>query len=57
VGTTTGSREEAKAMFEFTQRGIVRPVLHKGLLSEVEKYLDLIAEGKLLGKIVLNIDL
>ena len=57
MGTTTGSREEAKAMFEFTQRGIVRPVLHKGLLSEVEKYLDLIAEGKLLGKIVLNIDL
>jgi hypothetical protein len=44
-------------MFEFTQKGLVHPVLHKGVLSEVDKYVDLMLEKKLLGKAVLNVNL
>ncbi|KAH7394289.1 chaperonin 10-like protein [Pyrenochaeta sp. MPI-SDFR-AT-0127] len=57
VGSTTGSREEAREMFEFTQKGLVHPTLHKGSLKDVEKYLDLIIDKKLLGKVVLKVDL
>jgi D-arabinose 1-dehydrogenase-like Zn-dependent alcohol dehydrogenase len=57
VGSTTGSRAEAKEMFEFTEKGLVHPVLHKGSIRDVEKYLDLMVERKLLGKVVLKMDM
>ncbi|EKG18596.1 hypothetical protein MPH_04131, partial [Macrophomina phaseolina MS6] len=57
LGSTTGSRKDAKEMFDFTRRGLVRPVLHKGSLEDVEKFLDLIVEKRLLGKVVLKIDI
>lgn len=57
VGSTTGSRAEAREMFEFTQKGLVHPVIEKGSLKDVEKYIDMMLEKKILGKVVLNVDL
>jgi hypothetical protein len=44
-------------MFEYLVKGLVRPVIHKGLLTEVESKMDLMEEKKVMGKVVLKINL
>ncbi|KAH7052165.1 alcohol dehydrogenase [Macrophomina phaseolina] len=55
AGSVTGTLKEVEEMLDFTARGLVHPILVKGKLSELDKYIDLVAEGKLSGRAVLNV--
>lgn len=56
VGSVTGTQKEVEEMLDFTARGLVHPILVKGKLSELDKYIDLVAEGKLQGRAVLKVE-
>lgn len=43
-------------MLDFTARDLVHPILVKGKLSELDKYIDLVAEGKIQGRAVLKVE-
>jgi alcohol dehydrogenase, propanol-preferring len=40
---------------DFTARGLVKPILTKGSLSEVDKFIDLMKAGNLPGRAVLKV--
>jgi len=40
---------------EFTARGLVKPILTKGSLSDVDKFIDMMQSGKLVGRAVLKV--
>jgi propanol-preferring alcohol dehydrogenase len=40
---------------DFTARGLVHPILTKGELKDVDKFIDLMKEGKLAGRAVLKV--
>ncbi|KAB2573101.1 Alcohol dehydrogenase 3 [Lasiodiplodia theobromae] len=56
VGSVTGTLKEVEEMLDFTARGLVHPILTKGKLSELDKYVNLVVEGKLQGRAVLKVD-
>ncbi|PSN73623.1 GroES-like protein [Corynespora cassiicola Philippines] len=55
VGSTTGTRKEMEEVLNLTDRGVVRPKINKRPLGDLEKVMDTIMQGKLLGKAVLRI--
>ncbi|KAL1650072.1 hypothetical protein SLS58_001450 [Diplodia intermedia] len=56
VGSVTGTLKEVEEMLDFTARGLVHPILTKGKLSELDKYIDLVIAGKLQGRAVLKVE-
>lgn len=56
VGSVTGTLKEVEEMLDFTARGLVHPILIKGKLNELDKYVDLVTEGKISGRVVLKVD-
>ncbi|KAK7725704.1 hypothetical protein SLS57_003770 [Botryosphaeria dothidea] len=56
VGSVTGTLKEVEEMLDFTARDLVHPILVKGKLSELDKYIDLVAEGKIQGRAVLKVE-
>ncbi|EKG09438.1 Alcohol dehydrogenase superfamily zinc-containing, partial [Macrophomina phaseolina MS6] len=55
VGSTTGTRREMDEVLDFTVQGVVRPVINKGSLSDLDELMDTVMQGKLAGKVVLQI--
>lgn len=40
---------------DFTARGLVKPILTKGTLDDVDKFCEMLAHGKLPGRAVLKV--
>ena len=55
VGTLTGTLKEVDEALDFTARGLVHPVLMKADLKDLDKYLKMMEEGKVVGRVVLKI--
>ncbi|KAI4722358.1 alcohol dehydrogenase [Aureobasidium sp. EXF-10727] len=55
VGSVTGTLKEVEEALDFTARGLVRPILTKGTLEDVDRFLQLLDQGKLPGRAVLKI--
>ena len=55
VGSVTGTLKDVNDCLDFTARGLVRPILTKGTLADVDKYCDLMIKGKLPGRAVLKV--
>lgn len=56
MGSVTGTLKEVEEMLDLTARDLVHPILVKGKLSELDKYIDLVAEGKIQGRAVLKVE-
>ncbi|KAF5013703.1 hypothetical protein FDECE_302 [Fusarium decemcellulare] len=55
VGSLVGTEMEVEEALDFTARGLVHPVLTKGSLDEIDKYCDLLAAGRIPGKVVVKV--
>ncbi|KAF4334889.1 polyketide synthase enoylreductase [Fusarium beomiforme] len=55
VGSLVGTRRDVDEALDFAARGLVRPVLTKGTLHDVDKFCDLMQAGKILGRVVLKV--
>ncbi|GAB7366277.1 hypothetical protein MBLNU230_g7834t1 [Neophaeotheca triangularis] len=55
VGSVTGTLKEVEEALDFTARGIVKPILTKGTLADVDKFCKMLGEGKLPGRAVLKV--
>lgn len=55
VGSVVGTLKDVEEALDFTARGIVKPILTKGTLDDVDKYCKLMMEGKLAGRAVLKV--
>ncbi|KAK6429601.1 hypothetical protein LTR95_014251 [Oleoguttula sp. CCFEE 5521] len=55
VGSVTGTLKDVEEALDFTARGLVRPILTKGTLHDIDKFCGLMAEGKLPGRAVLKV--
>jgi len=55
VGSVTGTLKDVEECLEFTARGLVHPILTKGTLEDVDKFIDLMKHGQLPGRAVLKI--
>nr|OQO21310.1 hypothetical protein B0A51_09060 [Rachicladosporium sp. CCFEE 5018]OQO22540.1 hypothetical protein B0A51_09015 [Rachicladosporium sp. CCFEE 5018] len=55
AGSVVGTLKEVDEALDFVKRGLVHPVLTKGTLADVDKYLALMSEGKVAGRVVLKV--
>ncbi|KAI1619344.1 alcohol dehydrogenase [Exophiala viscosa] len=55
VGSVTGTLKDVEEALDFTARGLVHPILTKGDLEDLDKYIDLMISGKLAGRAVLKV--
>jgi propanol-preferring alcohol dehydrogenase len=55
VGSLVGTKKEAEEALDFTARGLAHPVLTRGTLHDVDKLCDLLAAGKISGRVVLRV--
>ncbi|KAM3413660.1 hypothetical protein BST61_g10353 [Cercospora zeina] len=55
VGSITGTLKEVEEALDFCARDLVRPILTKGTLDDVDKFCKLMGAGKLPGRAVLKI--
>lgn len=55
VGSVTGTRRDVDEAFEFTARGLVRPILTKGRMEDINDFADKMLAGKLPGRAVVKI--
>ncbi|KAF5640407.1 ADH5-alcohol dehydrogenase V [Fusarium sp. NRRL 52700] len=55
-GSLVGTKREADEALEFAARGLIRPVLTKGTLDDIDKFCDLLQEGSLPGRAVIKTD-
>jgi len=55
VGSVVGTLKDVEEALDFTARGLVHPILTKGTLEDVDKYMDLMIAGKLAGRAVLKV--
>lgn len=45
VGSVTGTLKDVEESLEFTARGLVHPILTKGTLNDVDKFMDLVSHA------------
>ncbi|KAF4957438.1 hypothetical protein FSARC_11313 [Fusarium sarcochroum] len=55
IGSLVGTKKEADEALDFTAKGLVRPVLTKGTLHDVDKFCDLLQAGEIPGRVVLKV--
>ena len=56
VKRTLTSPQDVEEALDFTARGLVHPILSKGTLNDLDKFISLMKEGKLPGRAVLKIE-
>ncbi|WKT49568.1 Polyketide synthase, enoylreductase domain [Fusarium oxysporum f. sp. vasinfectum] len=56
VGSTTGTREEMDEVLDLAARRVVLPVVNKAPLKDLDKAMDRLMEGNVLGKVVIQIE-
>ncbi|KAI9876905.1 MAG: hypothetical protein M1823_007192, partial [Watsoniomyces obsoletus] len=54
VGSVVGTLVDVDEALDFTARDLVHPILTKGTLDDLDKYMDLMMAGKLAGRAVLK---
>lgn len=55
VGSVVGSLKDVDECLDFTKRGVVKPILTKGTLHDLERFCQDMKEGKLAGRAVMKI--
>lgn len=55
VGSVTGTLKDVDECLDFTARGLVHPILTKGDLGDIDKFIGEMKAGKLLGRAVLKV--
>ncbi|EXJ96234.1 hypothetical protein A1O1_01360 [Capronia coronata CBS 617.96] len=55
VGSVVGTLKDVEEALDFTARGLVHPILSKGTLEDVDKYIEQMIAGKLAGRAVLKV--
>ncbi|KAM5356876.1 hypothetical protein ACJ41O_003522 [Fusarium nematophilum] len=55
VGSVVGSLKEVEEALDFTARGLVRPILSKGKLEELDEWVHKLATGQVAGRCVLQV--
>ncbi|CAK7234826.1 hypothetical protein SCUCBS95973_009065 [Sporothrix curviconia] len=55
VGAVVGTQQDVDEALAFTARGLVHPILTKGTLDDVDKFIDAMVSGKLPGRAVLKV--
>jgi propanol-preferring alcohol dehydrogenase len=55
VGSVTGTLKDVDEAFEFTARGLVKPILVKGGMNDINLYVDKMLAGQLPGRAVVNL--
>ncbi|KAF5972834.1 alcohol dehydrogenase V [Fusarium bulbicola] len=55
VGSVTGSMKDVEEALDFTARGLVRPILSKGKLEDLDQWINKLATGQLAGRCVLEV--
>lgn len=54
VGSVVGTLKDVEECLDFTARGIVRPILTKGKLSDLDDLIQKMKHGKLVGRAVVE---
>lgn len=55
VGSVTGSLQDVEEALDFTARGLVRPILSKGKLEDLDEWIEKLATGQVAGRCVLQV--
>ncbi|CAJ0551352.1 Ff.00g112820.m01.CDS01 [Fusarium sp. VM40] len=55
VGSVTGSMKDVEEALDFTARGLVRPILSKGKLEDLDEWINKLATGQVAGRCVLQV--
>lgn len=55
VGSVVGTLKDVDECLDFTARGLVRPILTKGTLNDLEKLCHQMKDGKLAGRAVMKV--
>ncbi|SPJ73962.1 related to ADH5 - alcohol dehydrogenase V [Fusarium torulosum] len=55
VGSVTGSMKDVEEALDFTARGLVRPILSKGKLDDLDEWINKLATGQVAGRCVLQV--
>ncbi|PNP82756.1 hypothetical protein FNYG_03987 [Fusarium nygamai] len=55
VGSVTGSMKDVEEALDFTARGLVRPILSKGKLEDLDQWIKKLSTGQLAGRCVLEV--
>ncbi|KLO93836.1 hypothetical protein CEK26_007606 [Fusarium fujikuroi] len=55
VGSVTGSMKDVEEALDFTARGLVRPILSKGKLEDLDQWINKLATGQVAGRCVLEV--
>lgn len=55
VGSIVGSNRDADEALDFAARGLVKPVLTKGGMEDIDRFMDDMTAGKMAGRAVIKI--
>ncbi|KAJ4258745.1 hypothetical protein NW762_007832 [Fusarium torreyae] len=55
VGSLVGTKREADEALDFAASGLIKLVLTKGTLHDVDRFCDLLQAGKVPGRVVLKV--
>lgn len=55
VGSLVGSNQDADEALDFAARGLVKPVLTRGEMKDIDKLMDDMAAGNMPGRAVIKI--
>ena len=55
AGSVTGTNKEVEEALDLTARGLVKPILTKGKLSDLDDLLHRMKEGKVAGRAVVSV--
>ncbi|KAH7161744.1 chaperonin 10-like protein [Dactylonectria macrodidyma] len=55
IGSVVGSLKEVEEALDFTARGLVRPILSKGKLEDLDSWIRKLVDGKVAGRAVLQV--
>ncbi|KAK7418437.1 hypothetical protein QQX98_003929 [Neonectria punicea] len=55
VGSVVGSLKDVEDALDFTARGLVRPILSKGKLEELDSWVEKLVKGQVAGRAVLKV--
>ncbi|KAK7418512.1 hypothetical protein QQZ08_011222 [Neonectria magnoliae] len=55
VGSVVGSLKDVEEALDFTARGLVRPILSKGKLEELDSWVEKLVKGQVAGRVVLKV--
>ncbi|OQU94375.1 Alcohol dehydrogenase GroES-like domain-containing protein [Cladophialophora immunda] len=55
VGSVVGSMKDVEEALDFTARGLVKPILTRGKLADLDQFIDKLVKGQVAGRVVLEV--